>query len=150
MAVHKSFRSLGARLDRHADSVDKEIQRILRGAMKVAATTAINNTPVKTGRARSNWTAARGVSPRSQPESFPLGRRLDASSAARLAEERTHRVADKWKVGDGPYHLANNVPYAVLLEQGRVRNPALGFMLKKALLAARAFLKGNPFRLRVR
>lgn len=80
----------------------------------------VEETPVDTGWARSNWLPSVGV-PRRDTVGEP-GKPNDAAAGLGQSE-----VAD-WKIADGPIYVTNNVPYIQRLNAGSSTQAPSGFV----------------------
>jgi len=99
------------------------IARTQRAACLEMAKAVINDTPVKTGRAKANWQAGLNKAPSGVIE------QNDPSGEATLA--KIQKVLAQMKQGDR-FILVNNLPYAQELEDGSSRQAPNG-MLKQNL-----------------
>jgi hypothetical protein len=80
----------------------------------------VEDTPVDTGWARSNWLPSVGV-PRRETVGEPGS--LDTGAAGLGQSE----VVD-WKIADGPIYITNNVPYIRRLNAGSSTQAPAGFV----------------------
>ena len=116
-------------MELHDKRVEQEVDRIVRGTVDVAATTAIRATPVATGRLAGNWSITpHGSDPRDDPDGSPA----DALAAAQIA-------AAGVKAGDF-VDVANATEYGIAVDEGSESQPPRG-MTALATDAARAFLR---------
>ena len=129
MTIHRSAASFRRAMERAAKKATEEADRIVRGTVDVAATTAIRSTPVVTGRLAGNWQVVEhGSDPRDDPDGSPA----DALAAAQIS-------AVAVKVGDF-VDVANSTPYGKAVDQGSESQPPRG-MTALATDAARAWLR---------
>lgn len=128
MTVHRDAASFRRAMQRHDKRVEEGADQLVRGAVEVAATTAIRATPVDTGRLSGNWELVpHGSDPRDDPDGSPA----DALAAAQIA-------AAGVKAGDF-VDVANATPYAEPVDEGSASQPPRG-MTKLAAAAVRAYL----------
>jgi len=98
--------------------VTNNCEKVFRGTAIGLFGNIIKRTPVETGRAKGNWqidinNPASGAS--SEIDNTPIG---DISGGSALKLQADTRAA---KLGDSIY-MVNNLPYAGVLERGRVGN----------------------------
>jgi len=98
-----------------------------------------DGTPVDTGWARANWIPNIGapiLTPAGSYEQAKAGS-LPGASAAGVAA-----VATTYKLGRGPVHITNNVPYILKLDQGSSRQVPRGFVRRGIVKAIKVDLGG--------
>jgi hypothetical protein len=106
----KRIRELAEGLEHYAASLTQEVAEHVHGALVLA-------TPVDTGLARSNWTAAVGA-----PDLSPR--------TPRLQLDTIHEAQDAIRAApaDSEIHVANGVPYLAELNAGSSRKAPAGFV----------------------
>lgn len=94
-------------------------------------------TPVDTGWARANWVPEIGKARTNVAGTYAQA----AAAGASLAEQQAG-VAKvlSWKLGQGPIHVTNNVPYIVRLNEGSSKQAPRGFVQAAIAKAVRVDL----------
>ncbi len=103
----------------------------VRRAAVVADQVVTTTTPVDTGRARANWLASIGLTPREESEVDPPEQTGATAITKALAVIATYRT------GRGTIFISNNVAYIQQLEAGSSAQ-APGGMVRQAVQAAQA------------
>jgi hypothetical protein len=80
----------------------------------------VEDTPVDTGWARSNWLPSVGT-----PKREVVGKPSSLNAGA--ADSGRSEVVD-WKIADGPIYITNNVPYIQRLNTGSSKQAPAGFV----------------------
>jgi hypothetical protein len=114
------------RLDSLMGGLVQTIQRtVVDIALKIHGE-LVENTPVDTGWARSNWLFAVGG-----PAPGPVGTResVDSSEATTQAAS----LVGGYRLGQGAVYITNNVPYIYDLEHGSSRQAPKGFVIRSIL-----------------
>ena len=118
------------RIDRIAVRVEGNVERAVKDCAGAVARSVISNTPVDTGRARSNWTAQMdaafaGLFPARVPGE--KGSTGEANAAAAIeAAEKVIATFDIEK--NAAIHLTNNVPYIGALNDGHSKQAPADFV----------------------
>jgi hypothetical protein len=99
------------------------VERIRKAVCLELARLVIQDTPVKTGRARANWQAGLNQAPSGMLDE------IDPSGEAAL--QRVEKVLAGLKPGDS-FVLANNLDYARELEDGSSRQAPNGMLKRNA------------------
>lgn len=108
----------------------------VRRAALAADTAAVLNTPVDTGRARSNWIVTSGAPSNRSNLVFGASKNRDANRAAATAQALAQGAKEIGAYARGSIFLTNNVTYIGLLDQGSSKQAPSG-MVGFALAAAR-------------
>ncbi len=119
------------------ENVEKTIKRATLAGTKAAVLT----TPVKTGRARTNWRVSFGKASTAlvAPPNTPNRNVNREVAGARALIEAANQIA-RWKVGSGNIYIGNPVDYILDLDRGTSKQ-ALRGMSVFAIAAARDVLK---------
>jgi len=108
-----------------ADRVTKELIRALQDEVKIIALDItdglMEDTPVDTGWAMSNWIPQIGT-----PFEGPVGARDSVDTAEQ--EMGMAQVAAQYRLEDGPVFITNNVPYIEALNAGHSDKAPAGFV----------------------
>lgn len=124
----KSLRGEALRLGIHLES-------LVKGAAKVALTTAVRSSPVDTGNLRANWQTFVGVG-RFTPRATPA---TDQSGEATIEEGISTIDAADRQPGQG-YYIVNAAKHAVACEQGWSKQAPSG-MTSLAVAAAEQYVR---------
>jgi hypothetical protein len=131
------------RLDRIAVLVEGNVERAVKDCAGAVARSVISNTPVDTGRARSNWTAQMdeafaGLFPAKVPGI--AGSTAEASAVAAI--ESAEQVIETFDIEkNGSIHVTNNLPYIGALNDGHSEQAPADFV-RLALLDGLATVRG--------
>lgn len=129
----RPFSQLPAFLDQTVNNIDENTARLVKKVYIEIGDTLINDTPVDSGKARSNWQGtvdapATGVIPPYAPGS-KLGKGETANAQAAQAQIRSARSL--FRLGrNRALFLTNNVPYIGLLNDGSSTQTAANFVEK--------------------
>ena len=108
MAIHTNFSSLSRAMANRADEFEEGVERLVRKAAIVTATTAAIATPVDTGLARGNWRTKTGTL-----EDGILDSSRGVGAVAIEAQEATRN----YRLGQDIW-ISNNIGYIVPLDEG--------------------------------
>lgn len=100
------------------DVAEKEIQQFIVDLRNQVA----EDTPVRTGWAKSNWRVTVGKAPER-----PIGTKMNIDPKAAIESAAT---AARWKLKDGPLLLSNLVPYIGRLNDGSSTQAPRNFVEK--------------------
>lgn len=119
----------GDRMIRRGVRAEANLNRRIRRIAVAILTEVVIQTPVDTGRARSNWFVSVGGSPEEQPfDAYAPGQ--DGSTAAANATAAiaagTAAVSDREPEQD--IYISNNLPYIERLNQGWSAQAPAGFI----------------------
>lgn len=121
--------------------VEEGVNRIVRKVALVADRELVLETPVDTGRARSNWQVSLGSALTTEREPFApgegLGKGEGANAAGALAQGQDRIGARK---SEQDIYIQNNVSYIGNLNDGTSAQAPAGFVqaaIKRAVAAAR-------------
>lgn len=116
--------------------------RVIRRAARKSLKSLVLNTPVDTGRARSNWRVSLTVPTRAVIPPYSPGRKLGISEGAnaRAAIAAGNRQIELFRPGRGrlvstALYIVNNVSYIDKLNAGSSKQMSAGF-IERALLEA--------------
>ena len=137
--------AFGGRLRVRGRRVQTGAARIVREGAFAALVTLVRDTPIDTGRAKSNWQAGVGSPTGGAPggvleEAYVPGRRgstRTANESAAIAAGRAALAGNK--DGDSCY-VVNNLSYIDELNAGSSRQAPAGF-IERAISAARAKIR---------
>lgn len=134
-----TLESLAKRLNRLADRLDDEVQTAKVETAMAVMQSLVDNTPVDTTEALSNWQGSTGSIPgRIGPLSPGVGGSTKgASASAALANARAVFEAAPANV---PLVISNAVPYIRRLNEGSSSQHPGGFV-EAAVLVGRSFLR---------
>ncbi len=143
MATSRSFAQLAARLDRIANLIPIEHERVMRKVALAVDQVVVLRTPVDTGRARSNWVVTLGKGTRLEvPPTF-----FQKSGGSALASAKI--MIAKFRIQLRSLFIQNNVPYIEQLENGRSAQAPNG-MLRFGLLAGINVANREKFSVKLR
>ena len=129
MATHKTFVSLGKAIHRYGDRVEDQANALKIDTAETVARRVIENTPVDTGRARSNWIAKIGSPPSHTRRPFVPGVHLGRGERANLGASYAAIVGTFSKAKPGqPLYLKNNLKYITRLNEGYSKQSPAGFV----------------------
>ncbi len=120
---------LSDRLERRADQIDDGLTRVARGVGTFVLTTAAEETPVNTGRARSNWVVSLRAPSRETRGPFAPGMRLGIRETANLQAvvQAGQTVINSFQARENSsLWITNNVSYIVELNRGSSPQQPLG------------------------
>lgn len=100
-----------------ADAVRKIVLDIVAN---LTASPSQGGTPVDTGWARANWIVQIG-----SPHTSTFG---DPTSVSTAAQEAGKAAVIRYKLGQGPVFISNNVPYILRLNEGWSQQAPAGFV----------------------
>lgn len=127
------MRSFAASMFRWAKDTSETTQRTIRGATLVLFTAVIRDTPVDTGRLRSNWRCSIG-NPNYDEQS-------DVSKGGVAAIQETMSTVDLMEM-DETIILCNNLPYAYRIEyEGYSREKSPQGMVRRNAIRINSLLK---------
>jgi HK97 gp10 family phage protein len=118
------------RIDRIAVQVEGNVEKAVKDCAGAVARSVISNTPVDTGRARSNWTAQMdaafdGLFPARVPGE--KGSTGEANAAAAI--EAAEKVIEAFDIGkNAEVHITNNLPYIGALNDGHSKQAPAEFV----------------------
>lgn len=141
----RNLASLAARLNRLADDLD-EIEKDAKTVVGMAVMNhLVNNTPVDTSQALSNWSASGGEIPgfHGPHVAGEMGSTRGASASIALSEARA--VMDALPP-QTPLVISNAAPYIRRLDEGHSRQHAGGFVAAAILVGKMALRNFKPFR----
>ncbi|MCK5016809.1 MAG: HK97 gp10 family phage protein [Candidatus Peribacteraceae bacterium] len=129
------------RMNKLADLVTYNAQKIIREAGLVCASTAIQTTPVRTGNARINWRISfggfrGGLSKAPNTSDVETNRQIASAQALINAAN----MIKTWRIGSGSIIIGNPVDYIVDLDQGSSKQATAG-MSVFAIAAAKGVLQ---------
>lgn len=131
------------RMNRIAVQVEGNVERAVKDCAGAVARSVISNTPVDTGRARSNWLAnldhpTEGLFPARVPGEKGSTGEENAHAAMVAAEEVIETFGiDK----NAEIHVSNSLPYIQPLNDGHSRQAPAGFV-RIAVMDGLATVKG--------
>lgn len=131
------------RIDRIAMRVEGNVERAVKDGAGAVLRSVVENTPVDTGYARSNWTpeldrAFEGLFPARVPGKD--GSTAEENAAATIeAGTPTIEAFDIEK--NASIHITNNAPHIQPLNDGHSRQAPAGFV-KLAIMAGLAMVRG--------
>jgi hypothetical protein len=109
------------------DKLEQWGEKVVRGTLLSLSSAVIKDTPVDTGRLRSNWIPSINA-----PKLIEAGTTSEASAISDVAST-TARV----KFGD-TFYLTNNLPYAVPIEFGHSKRFPEGMLRRNVAKYAQA------------
>jgi HK97 gp10 family phage protein len=131
------------RIDRIAVQVEGNVEKAVKDCAGAVARSVISNTPVDTGRARSNWTAQmdaafNGLFPARVPGE--KGSTGEANAAA--AVEAAEKVIETFDIEkNAEVHITNNLPYIGALNDGHSKQAPADFV-RLAVMDGLATVRG--------
>ena len=118
------------RIDRIAVHVEGNVERAVKDCAGAVARSVISNTPVDTGRARSNWTAQLDAAfDRLFPARFPGEKGSTGEANAAAAIDAADKVIETFDIGkNAEVHITNNLPYIGALNDGHSKQAPADFV----------------------
>jgi len=119
-----------SRIDRIAVQVEGNVERAVKDCAQAVLKSAVENTPVDTGLARSNWTpeldrAFEGLFPARVPGA---GGSTAAENAAAAIEAGAPTIEAFDIKKNGSIHITNNAPHIQPLNDGHSKQAPAGFV----------------------
>jgi hypothetical protein len=137
-----SLNGFGSRIDLLANNLERAVPNLIRKVALAADQAVVSQTPVDTGRARSNWIVQIGsaytgtIGPRSPGSRGSTGAdNIQGSLSQAQAEIATYT--------QGEIHITNNLPYIERLNNGWSAQAPSGYV-EAAVLAAVNAVTANP------
>lgn len=109
------------------DNLEKWGEKVVRGTLLSLSSAVIKDTPVDTGRLRSNWIPSINA-----PKLIEAGTTSEASAISDVAS-----TTASVKFGD-TFYLTNNLPYAVAIEYGHSKRFPEGMLRRNVAKYAQA------------
>lgn len=142
MAKHKSLRGLARRMFQIAESIPLIGARKARVAAIGALEVLIEQTPVDTGEAVSNWQVGIGSPPVGTIPAYVPGNAQSTADVNRAIAIRVGEGRIKRYIGiGGPIHITNNVAHIERLNDGSSPQNSGGFVEEAVLVAELASRK---------
>jgi HK97 gp10 family phage protein len=118
------------RIDRIAVQVEGNVERAVKDCAGAVARSVISNTPVDTGRARSNWTAQMDAAFDGLfPARVPGEKGSTGEANAVAAIEAAEKVIESFDIGkNAEIHVTNNLPYIGALNDGHSKQEPADFV----------------------
>lgn len=135
-----------ARIRLRGRQVEQGVNRIVRKVALIADRELVLETPVDTGRARSNWQVSLGSPITSQREPYAPGEGLgrgEGQNAAGALAQAQERIGAR-QPGETVY-ITNNVDYIGPLNDGSSAQAPAGFVQAAITRAVRAARNGRVF-----
>jgi hypothetical protein len=104
-----------------AEQVEDAVAFIKSEAAKVIAKEVVNNTPVDTSQALSNWQGSVGAPKSGTLKAYVPGKLGSTATASGLAAISNINLSIKGAEVEQDIWLSNNLDYAVKLNQGRIQ-----------------------------
>lgn len=126
--------------------VEEGVNKIVRKCALIADRELVLETPVDTGRARSNWQVSLGSAITSEREPFSPGQGLgkgEGRNAAGALEQAQERIGARQSGQD--IYITNNVGYIGPLNDGSSAQAPAGFVEAAIQRAVRAVRNGRVF-----
>ncbi len=138
-----SFDNFAKRIDRIAVRVEGNVERAVKDCASAVLRSVVENTPVDTGYARSNWTpeldrAFEGLFPARVPGE--RGSTAEENAAATI-EAGTPTIEAFNIAANREIHITNNAPHIQPLNDGHSKQAPAGFV-QTAVLEGLATVKG--------
>lgn len=111
MGVTVRVNVLKADLARSNKTLERNTNKLLRQAASAMVRTAVNRTPVDTGRAVSNWRVGLGQPTRSDIGAYSPGQKGSTASANQAAALAAAESRIATATVDKPVYISNNVKY---------------------------------------
>lgn len=131
------------RMNRIAVQVESNVEQAVRDCAKAVTKSVVENTPVDTGRAKSNWVVQLDAPFSGQlPAHVPGvgGNSAEANSLAAI--DRGLAVIDRYNVErNSSIHITNNLPYIGALNDGHSKQAPAGFV-RTAVMEGLAAMRG--------
>ncbi len=118
------------RMNRIAMQVEGNVERAVKDCAGAVARSVISNTPVDTGRARSNWTAQMDAAFEGFfPARVPGEKGSTGEANAVAAIETAEQVIETFDIEkNGSIHITNNLPYIGPLNDGHSKQAPSDFV----------------------
>lgn len=118
------------RMQIRADRVGTNTTRVVRKVALTIDTILVQETPVDTGRAKSNWLVSLGVSLTGVIDAYAPGEKGSTAAAnAQAALAQGETVIKNYMSGrDLSIHISNNLPYIGVLNEGSSLQAPAGFV----------------------
>lgn len=138
-----SLDNFAKRMDRIAVQVEGNVEQAVKDCAGAVARSVISNTPVDTGRARSNWTAQMDAAFAGLfPARVPGEKGSTGEANAVAAVEAAEQVIETFDIEkNGSIHITNNLPYIGSLNDGHSKQ-APGDFVRLAVLDGLATVRG--------
>lgn len=131
---------LAARIGLVRQNVRTETIRIVKEVAKEILDTLVDNTPVDTSQALSNWQASVGGPIQTTRPAISVGSRGSTRSISATATKAEGASKIQPFVLGAEIHITNNLPYIKGLNDGTISRQPSGFV-QKSLLVGRDHLK---------
>lgn len=106
------------RIKARVDNVHRNLDRLLRKTALVVDQTVVMETPVDTGRARSNWLVSVDFPITEEIDAYLPGENGSTESQNTAEALRQGREAVREAVATSTIHITNNLPYIARLNDG--------------------------------
>lgn len=118
------------RMNRIAVQVESNVEQAVRDCAKAVTKSVVENTPVDTGRARSNWVVQLDAPFSGQlPAHVPGASGSSAEANSLAAIDRGLAVIDRYYVErNNSIHITNNLPYIGALNDGHSKQAPADFV----------------------
>lgn len=129
MAAVKDLRYLANVMPKYAKAIENDVNDFTKEVAQEVQYRVAANTPVDTGKARSNWVMRIGAPFSFVYNAFSPGVKLGRGETANLSAVRRQgaAVAATYKTGSSIY-ISNNVPYIGRLNNGYSQQSPSGFV----------------------
>lgn len=126
------------RMKIRAKQLDKNMNKAVREVALIADREVVLQTPVDTGRARSNWIVSLGSPSREQQDAYTPGQGgSTGADNARAALEQAAAEISRRQPGQD-INISNNLPYIGRLNEGYSAQAPAGFVQAAVLRAVNA------------
>lgn len=131
------------RMSRLSVQVEGNVEQAVKDCAKAVARTAINATPVDTGRARSNWTVELDQAfSRLFPAHVPGEKGSTGEANAEAAINQANEAIERFDITvNRSVHISNSLPYIGALNDGHSRQAPAGFV-EDAVMEGLATVRG--------
>ncbi len=131
------------RMSRLSVQVEGNVEQAVKDCAKAVARTAINATPVDTGRARSNWTAELDQAfSRLFPAHVPGEKGSTGEANAEAAINQANEAIERFDINaNRSVHISNGLPYIGALNDGHSKQAPAGFV-EEAVMEGLATVRG--------
>lgn len=119
--ARNSFGDLARTMRAIREGIDEGMEQTIKSAATIGVSTAIFETPVDTGKARSNWRVTIGGPASDVRPPYFAGRRLgkdENANAAQALQVAKAAIAGFRRGANRGMFITNNVDYIVKLDQG--------------------------------
>lgn len=143
-----SLTRFSKRIQRRADKVPSNANRLVRAIALQSLTTVSFATPVDTGRARSNWQVGIGKANLDTIDSFAEDTgNSDANGAiaTQMAVAKGNTLIGQYK-GKGDLFISNNLDYIQGLDEGKSPQAPPNFVTDSIRLAVKAVVESPAFK----